>query len=367
MRVALITTRAVRGGAQVHLVDLMRGFREQTELLLIVGEEGYLTQVARQLGVEVRIVNRLAATIRPLQDLLALLAIRRTLAELRPDLVHVHSFKSSVLGRLAARSLGIPTVFTAHGWSFTEGAPRARRTIGKLIERWLAGYTDRIITVSRYDRELALAMHICPASKIVTIHNGVEAGSARRGQRPDRPMRIVMVARFEAPKDHSLLVRTLADCSFEFELLLVGDGPTREDVEKEIKQLGLEEVARCPGTSEDVGADLEEADLFVLTSNWEGFPLSVLEAMRAGLPVVASEVGGIGEAVAHGETGFLVPRGDRDKLAEALRRLAEDHELRRRMGEAGRRRFEEQFTVEPMLAATRGLYREVLARSPEAG
>jgi glycosyltransferase involved in cell wall biosynthesis len=180
------------------------------------------------------------------------------------------------------------------------------------------------------------------------IPNAVDVEGAPRSRRAvrDRP-RILSVGRLKAPKDFPTLVRALGDLRPDsFEAVIVGDGPDRQLLEEEIHELGLEDRVSLAGERRDVPELLAGADVFVLPSRSEGHPVSVLEAMAAGIPVVASRVGGVPEQVSDGETGLLVEPGDPTELAAALRRLTADPRLRRRLGAAGRVRAEQAFDLD---------------------
>jgi glycosyltransferase involved in cell wall biosynthesis len=152
-----------------------------------------------------------------------------------------------------------------------------------------------------------------------------------------------------------------------FRLSLVGEGQKQTAVQALAKELGLSGRVDFLGARDDVSHILAKANVFVLTSNWEGLPISILEAMRAGLPVIASDVGGVREAVIDGESGFLVDRGNLILLRSRLQQLLSDSELRKKMGEAGRKCYLEHFTVERMLEATLRVYNEVLTKHPSIG
>ncbi len=176
------------------------------------------------------------------------------------------------------------------------------------------------------------------------------------------PARLIMVARFSEPKDQLLLLRALAGLGTEadFEVLFAGEGELEPRVCEAAEKLGLAPQVRFLGTRSDVPTLLARAQVFVLASRWEGFLLTIVGAMRAGLPVVASDVGGSREAVVEGKTGFLVARGDAEMLRDRLRRLLLDAELRARMGVAGHARFNKYFTLQQMLSKTKQVYYEVL-------
>jgi glycosyltransferase involved in cell wall biosynthesis len=170
-----------------------------------------------------------------------------------------------------------------------------------------------------------------------------------------------MVARFTEFKDHGLLLRAFAKVPGAARLKLVGDGRTLAAAKKLAEDLGICERVEFKGARGDVPEILAQTDVFVLASKTETLPISILEAMRAGLPVIASDVGGICEEVVDGETGLLVPAGSVEELSEALKRLLADRPLRLAMGSAGRQRFERVFLADRMIERARVLYEEVLA------
>ncbi len=169
-----------------------------------------------------------------------------------------------------------------------------------------------------------------------------------------------MVARFTEFKDHGLLLRAFARVPGESRLKLVGDGETVAAARKLAEDLGIRDRVEFKGSRGDVPEILAETDVFVLASKTETLPISILEAMRTGLPVIASDVGGVSEEVIDEETGLLVEPGSVDELAAALRRLLADKTLRVRMGRSGRRRFEQIFRADKMIESTEAVYREVL-------
>lgn len=360
LRILYLITRAEHGGAQVHVLELLRGISHRFEVHLGVGEEGFLTEEARWLGVKVHLIPNLVQPLNPSKDLKALWEIRRLIRSLRPRLVHLHSSKAGLLGRLAAVLVGTPAIFTAHGWAFTDGVSWKRKALAVPSEWLAARLGGRIITVSQNDYDLALRYRVASRQQMTVVHNGIPDVPYRA--RPEaEPVRIVMVARFTPPKDHVLLLRALAGLKeLAWELELIGDGPLLGRVRAEAERLGLLKRVRFLGARRDVAERLSKAQVFVLASNWEGLPLSILEAMRAGLPVVASDVGGVREAVIEGETAFLVPRGDKAALRSRLQQLITNASLRVEMGQAGRKRFEERFTFEFMLEKTLEVYETVL-------
>jgi glycosyltransferase involved in cell wall biosynthesis len=203
---------------------------------------------------------------------------------------------------------------------------------------------------------------------MTTVWNGVPDVIERALPAQGEPLRVVMVARFADQKDQALLLRAAAMLdTVPFEIVFVGTGIRMEAARSLARALNLHSRVVFLGDRDDVASILAASHIFVLSTKWEGLPLSVIEAMRAGLPVVASNVGGMSELVKDGVTGIMVEPGDAESLAAALERLVLDPELRRRMGSQGRLRYETCFSYEGMLERTRHIYSEVLARPVVAG
>jgi glycosyltransferase involved in cell wall biosynthesis len=363
--VYIVTTASPIGGAQIHVRDLAAAVSAQGHFsAVITSGSGPFIEDLRRLGIPVVVLRHLSVPINPWHDVRALREVRTALTELRPELISTHSSKAGILGRLAGRSLRIPVVFTVHGWAFTPGVPPLQASVYRQVERLVGPLASKIITVSEFDRRLGLAARITDEDRIVTVHNGVPDVPQNRRADPGRaPVRLVMVARFGAQKDHPTLFRALAGLrDHAWELDLIGDGPLRNEVEALAAALGLDGRVRFLGQRTDVDQILANAQISLLVTNWEGFPRSILESMRAGLPVVASSVGGIAESVRDEENGYLVPRGDEPLLRERVRRLLASPALRARMGTSGRARYEQDFTLDHTMNRTLAVYHSVLAR-----
>ena len=358
----MVTRSEPIGGAQVHVRDLAtevlaRGHQP----LVLTGGTGPYVESLRARGVQTFTLASLAVPISPLQDLRALQELRALLRTHRPDLVSTHSSKAGILGRVAGRSLGIPVIFTAHGWAFTPGVPSREAMVYRWIERLAAPLASRIITVSEFDRQLALARGIASSDRVVTIHNGMpDIGEELRSDPSRSPVRLTMVARFERQKDHATLFHALAGLTHDpWRLDLIGDGPLLSEAKALSRGLGLADRIKFWGQRMDVDERLSQAQVALLITNWEGFPRSILEAMRAGLPVVASSVGGIGESVRDGETGFTVPQADVEVLRQRLKQLLDNPELRVTMGRNARRLYQRSFTLAHTVERTLTIYNEV--------
>ncbi len=374
MRILYLVTKADLDGAQMHVLDLLRGLRGMQDAAVGVGEAGFFTDAVRKLGIPHYVLPNLAQPVSPAKDFRAVADVARLIRSIHADIVHAHTWKAGVIGRLAARVVGVPAVFTAHTWCFAEGTSWKWRLAGIPMERIAAHLGGLIINVSDANRDLALRHRIAPERRMLTIRSGIP--DTRHRARPDagRLPEVVMVARCVEQKDHPLLLRVMAKINCPVKAVFVGDGPQLPRLKQEAEQLGVGNRVDFLGKRKDVAQLLSRAHIFALPTkrtlptnwalptNWD-LPLSILEAMRAGLPVVASNVGGVSEAVVNGETGFLVDPGDEEDFHRRMMDLLDEPRLRRRMGAAGRARYEARFTLRHMLDKTMAIY-QMAARCP---
>ncbi len=362
-RILLLITLAETGGAQTYVASLLPALAPRFDVVVAAHGDGPLRTAARDAGVRFVALRHVRRPIDPARDLRGLLELVALMRRERPDVVHCNSSKAGILGRLAATIAGVPVrIFTVHGWAFAAHAGAAS-VLYRWADRAMAPLTTLTICVAEAELRAGLAARTCHAERSVVVPNAVDVAHAPRAALAGDPPRIVSIGRLAAPKDPIALVRALAELPpGTFTAVLVGDGPLRAAVEREAGTHGLGGVITLTGARDDVGAVLAGADVLVLASRSEGAPLSILEGMAAGLPVVASDVGGVAELVADGETGLLVPPGDPTALAAALQRLVADAPLRRRLGAAGRRRVEERFELAASRRAHLDLYARELAR-----
>lgn len=362
MKIAYLITRMDEyGGAQIHVRDLCLWLKGQGhQPVVLSGRPGRVSDFLESQDIEYHEIPDLARPIRPRDDWRALAQVRDALRAIKPDLLSCHSSKAGLIGRIAARMTKTPVIFTAHGWAFTDGVPTAPRMIYRVIERAAGFLSDHIITVSDYDRDLARRANIVPANRITAIHNGMPFLPALSRARHDSPMRLLMVARVGPQKDHALLIDALKDCrDLDWTLDFVGGGDDAA-LRAQVQAAGLATRIHFRGEREDIADRMQNADLYCLISKWEGFPRSILEAMRASLPVIATNVAGVPEAVNNGETGFTVPPGDRTALVTALRTLIADRARAEQMGQKGRLSFETRFTFAAMAGKTLSLYQTIV-------
>jgi len=349
-RVLVVITLAEVGGAQTYVASLLPALAERFDVAVAAHGPGPLEKAVRDAGVRYIPLGHLRRPLSPWRDLLALVELVRLFRRERPAAVHLNSSKALAVGRVAALLARVPVrIVTVHGWAFSTRSPLYR-----IAERLLAPLTTSTICVSEKELAVGLAARTCRADRSVVILNAVDVASAPTAHLNGNLPQVVSVGRFRAPKDFPTLAQALRRLDpASFRAVIVGDGPDRA-------LMPADTPAELVGERDDVPALLASSDLFVLSSRSEGLPMSVLEAMAAGLPVVASAVGGIPELVVDGETGLLVPPGDPDALADALGKLITDPELRQRLGAAGRARAEACFDLPRFRQAHIRLYEELL-------
>ncbi len=364
-KLLLLITLAEVGGAQTYVAELLPGLVDEFDVVVAAHGEGPLVDAARSAGARYVPLERLRRPVHPLRDLAGLVELVRLFRRERPDVVHANSSKAGVVGRIAAVLARVPSrVFTVHGWAFsTTAGPMSR--VYLWLDRVLRPVTSLVVCVSHVDRDLGLAQRTCRADRSTVIWNAVDVRSAPRAALAGDPPVFVSVGRLQAPqKDFLTLLRAVAMLPRgSVRVEIVGDGPDRVSLLAERERLGLGEDVAFLGVRNDVPAILAGGDAFVLATTYESLPISIIEAMAAGLPVIASHVGGVPEQVLDGETGILVPPGDVDALAAALARLAGDSPLRRSMGAASYDRALTCFDLPRFRAAHVDEYRRLVSRA----
>ena len=307
----------------------------------------------------------------------------KALRKLKPDLVHTYNFGALDVAPIARIAGARRTVHGERGRDASD--PRGESRKYRRLRRWMAPFIDRYLAVSKDLHDWLIDKVGIDSSRVVWIPNGIDVDSfvvapAKKETRPllgsfapHDTILIGTVGRLDPVKDQAgllsafnLLCESLPEVSERLRMVVVGEGPQRAVLEAQIADLGLAAQVCLLGNRDDVPALLSEFDIFVLSSIAEGMPGVVLEAMAAGLPVVATEVGGVGEVVAPGITGLLVPAGNPAALAGALANYVAHEDLRIQHGGAGRRRVEARFKVNDMVSAYAALYDELLDQRASA-
>ena len=363
MKIAEVTS--VDYSLRNFLLPLMRGMRERGHEVVGVCADGPLLDVPRAEGFRIVPVP-MARSLDPRAQGRAFRALLEVFRAERFDLVHGHNPISGLLARAAARRAGVPRVaYTCHGFLFNQPGPLWRRGLALGLEMMAGRLTDTFLTVSEEEAADARRLRIHP--RATAVGNGRDptefhpdpavraAVRAEIGTAPDACV-VVVVSRLVRHKGHPELLRAMEEVPGA-ELWVVGDRLPTDHGEPLEPYFARAQAAMGPrlrrlGYRHDVARLLAACDVFALPSHFEGLPMSVVEAMLTGLPVVATDVRGPREQVVEGETGFLVPPFESERLAAVLRRLAGDAALRARMGDAGRARALERHTEAKVLART---------------
>ncbi len=372
-----VITRLDVGGAQATAVRICALLdRDRFRPVLVAGEDqgsgGSLAADATEAGVEVHHLRSLVSPVRPHRDVQAVRDLRSTFANLGVDVVHTHSSKAGALGRMAARSAGVPAVHTVHGWSFHDGQRPIVRRGYQWIERRLASSTAALVVVTPVDEEIGLADGIGTRSQYNLIRSGivlppVPAAEQRLRVRSELGWGadvhgLVAVGRLAPQKDPVALIDAIAFAVAEraqVRLAVVGDGPLRPEVEAAIARHGLADRVQLLGIRHDVAVLLAGADGFVSAARWEGLPRTVLEAVAVGVPVAVTDVGGVRDIIDPGRTGVLVPSEDPPALGRAVVDLVDHPADARSRAEAARLAIDE-FDERTMADRTMDLYDRVL-------
>ena len=378
------------GGPTLHVSYLTRGLAARGyDTLLVAGtvgaEEGSMEYAPRELGVEPVFVSQLQREISAGLDLAAVRRVRELIHEFRPHIVHTHTAKAGAVGRIAAATARVRNpplvVHTFHGHVLRGYFGPAQTEAFRRIEQVLARKTDRLIAVSPEVRDELVRFGVAPVEKFEVIRLGLdlagravsteeEAAAARRELGvPDGRFLVGWFGRMTEIKRVDDLITAFAGLlavGVDAQLVLVGDGPERARLERLAEDLPLGDRATFLGMRQHVAALYGACDIVALTSANEGTPVSLIEALAAGTPVVSTDVGGVRDVVTDGRSGLLTPAGDTDALVEAFRRLAEAADVREAFGSVGREHVFATYSVDRLLDDVDDLYRRLLAQRPAA-
>ncbi len=373
--VHVITESAPYGGAQRNTFLTAKGLIEDGyEVELICGAGGPLIQEAHAAGVPVHVMPDLVRRIDPIRDCRALFRLYRLFRSNGYHIVHTHSVKAGLLGRLAARLTRVPVIIhTLHGVPFRiTGDFKSRFYIA--YERLLGLITHCFICVGEVLRQEIAAWKIAPKQKLVTVYSGIDF-SAYGPQRTPLETKHALglesawpivgcIGRLSEQKAQHYLLEAVALSGSKYpriKLVLVGEGELRPVLEERIRELRLSSHVTLLGERDDVADLLNVFDLYAMSSRWEGVGRALTESMYAGLPTIATAVDGVTELISHEETGLLVAPENARELAAAIDRLANDRELAKRLGSSARQRVKELMDCRQMVRAIEEVYRRLTA------
>lgn len=346
------------GGLEKVVYDLTRcaDHKRFSVSVICLGEIGDLAKEFESIGVPVESLGLSNQGV-----LRRALALARRWRTSKPNILHTHNVAPHIAGAIAAKLCGdIRIVHTKHGQNY----PIVWKVL--LVNRIASWLTDRIVPVSKDAAEIAIHREGVPERKITVIRNGIDLMRFSYTDRtePSSQCKAIHVARLNYPtKDQDTLlraVRLVADAEPRFVLDIVGVGPHREHLERLCDELQLRPHVKFLGARRDVHALLSRADMFVLSSISEGLPITLLEAMATGLPVVSTGVGGVPELVVQGETGLLVPERSPDALSDAILEIIRNPQRAHKMGAAGRKCVAEHFDLQHVAATYEELYESLV-------
>jgi len=384
MRIVHIITRMIVGGAQentrFNCLDLVRDYGDDVTLITgpSLGAEGSLLDKYQDPDLKTILVPELIRSIRPWTDFRAAGILQKHLTQLRPDVVHTHSAKAGILGRSVAWKLKIPcVVHTVHGAPFHPYQAWPVRKLYQICERWAARRCHRLISVADAMTDLLVEAKIAERSKFVTIYSGMDiepflnADQNRLQLRKDlgiQPEDIVVgkIARLFHLKGHQYLLacaQRVVQADPRIRFLLVGDGILRESLEKEIASMGLQNHFIFTGLvpPHEIPDLIGAMDMLMHVSLREGLARALPQALLAGKPVISYDIDGAKEVVIEGQTGILLPPKSIQPLGDAILKLANDADLRTRLGLQGRLLCQERFGHQSMTKQIRRLYQQILS------
>jgi glycosyltransferase involved in cell wall biosynthesis len=374
-------TRLIVGGAQentMYTAAMLDPQQFKAEIFSgpQTGSEGSLIDEVRQRSIPLTISPHLLREISLLNDFQALVELTRYIHRNKFHIVHTHSSKAGVLGRLAAKLARVPVIIhTVHGWSFHDYMSPRTRKLYILLERWAASFTDKMIVVAQRDIQKGLKENIGEVNKYQLIRSAIpltefdpelhnpEAVRKNLGIPPEAII-VGNIGRFSPQKNPLEWVRIAGELGRAFPeifFLLVGDGPLHSQVENLLEEENIANRTILTGLRRDVPRLLSAIDIFLLTSLWEGLPRVIPQAMSMGIPVVANRADGTIEAIQDGITGFLCTPGDKSSIVSLLSELVHNPIKRQEIGRMGRDYALKEFDLYKMIHQIESIYYEQLA------
>jgi glycosyltransferase involved in cell wall biosynthesis len=380
-----LVTQTELGGAQRYILDLSENLKNKFKITVGFGKPEKNQELLDELtkkNIDNVIIPHLIRAISPVNDLLAFLEIVKLIKKIKPDIIHLNSSKISILGSIASGFASFAynsrhshyIIYTVHGWVFNEPLPKWKKLFYKYAEKITARWKDKIICVAEFDRQLAIKEKIAPENKLITIHNGVSPINFLT--KSDALNQLSQIKPITQPADKNILIGAIGNLyktkGYEYLIeavnilvaryglcvtcIIIGEGEERKNLEKLIKKLKLENNFFLLGEIKNAAQFLSAFDIYVCSSVKEGLPYSIIEAMQAGLPVIATDVGGNPELIKNQTDGILVPAKNPEKLAEEIITLINNPNIRENLGKSTRQKALKNFTLQRMIEETEKLY-----------
>jgi glycosyltransferase involved in cell wall biosynthesis len=377
-RICFIITRLVAGGAQKVVLDLINALHKENPNIYLIagpetGREGSFWPIAQKILPAENLLKcpHMVRSVNPIKDLLAYFWLKKKLAQLKVDIVHTHTSKSGVLGRLAAKKINVPVIIhSTHGLIYSVDANipgvkgRLAISIFKKLEIMVGKFTDHLITLSENETGDAIRLNLINSSSVTAVSNGILLDGFAAIERDlhsweGQYVRLGIAGRLNAEKGHDILIRAVRNLAQKFPhvtLKIAGDGPLLDSLQNLTKECGIEENVTFCGFLEDMESFLKEIDIFILSSHYEGFGIVLVEAMAAGIPIVATDVGGVREVVDDGRCGIVVPPGSEGELTLGIEYFLQNPRIAYEYGQYGRKAALEKFSLNKMVESHKEIY-----------
>jgi glycosyltransferase involved in cell wall biosynthesis len=403
-KILYLITQSELGGAQRYVFDLADNLKNDFEISVALGEPGEtgeLTKMLKEKQIPYFIIPHLKRAVSPISDWLALVEIVKLIKKIQPNIVHLNSSKISILGSLAVlwfRCFAIcntrfiksslppfnkggalrdtrytmRVIYTVHGWVFNEPLSWGLKKFYYWAEKFTALFKDKLICVSEFDYQVALKNKIAPTEKLITIHNGLapinllsklEAKNLINARCALRDTRcaIVSIGNLYKTKGFEYLIpagKILTEQKIDWQIIIIGEGEEKDNLQKKINELGLTEKIILAGRIDNAAQLLPAFDVYVCSSVKEGLSYTIIEAMQAGLPIVATTVGGNPELITDGQTGILVTAQNPPAIASAIIKILNNNQLKNSLGEQAKQKALSEFSLNAMITKTKVAYRE---------
>jgi len=368
-----IITKSVWGGAAKYVYDLSTNMSGEFDIAIAAGGKGKFYKKIKETDLPYYQMNNFQKSINPFKDIFVFFEILSLLVQLKPDIVHTNSSKAGGIAGLAGwtykvlSNRKINLIFTAHGWAFAEDKSKWKIGLIKLFSKITAMFYDKIICVSEYDRKIALENNIAPEDKLITVHNGIDIKNInfltkeeaqKKLIKKTSPLVIGTIAEWTSNKGLIYLLKAIKKIkNKKIDTILIGSGenPDKEKITKFIEKKNLKNIHLIEFIPNAVNY-LKAFDIFILPSTKEGLPYTIIEAMAAEVPVIATNVGGIPEMIENNINGILIESKNSQLLAVKILELINNPETTKEMTRKSRQKVEKEFTLDQMILQTKKIY-----------
>ena len=368
-KILYFITQSEYGGAQRYVFDLANNLKSDFQVAVAMGEQGKDGRLAKKLDendIKYFILPHLKRDISPLNEIFALREIIKLIKKYQPDIIHLNSSKISILGSLAALFTKTKVIYTVHGWVFNEPLPTPLKWFYLWLEKFTAKFKDKIICVSESDRQVALKYKIAPVEKLITIHNGLapvnfytreEALPLLAKERAGGEVFIGSIGNLYKTKGFEYLIEAADILTHKLNtpatFIIIGEGKEREALKNLIAKYNLKNNFILAGSIDEAARLLPAFDVYVCSSVKEGLSYTLIEAMQAGRPIVATAVGGNPEMIENEKTGLLSKPADARDLAEKIKTLLNNKTLALELGQNAKAKAMAEFGLEKMVEQTK--------------